>query len=82
MIGMVNKDKSFRMLTVAEVARMLHIHTNTLRRWADQGLIKSYRITSRGDRRFKDLDVIDFLNKQNNGFNDNHQNDQGGSSLF
>jgi excisionase family DNA binding protein len=40
------------MLTVSEVAKVLHVHPNTLRRWADKGIIRSYSITSRGDRRF------------------------------
>jgi len=33
------------MMTVAEVSRILHVHPNTLRRWSDKGLIKSYCIT-------------------------------------
>ena len=49
------------MLTVGEVSKILHVHSNTLRRWSDQGLIKSYRISSRGDRRFKQEDVRSFL---------------------
>jgi excisionase family DNA binding protein len=39
------------MLTVNEVAKLLHVHANTVRRWSDRNLIKVYRITSRGDRR-------------------------------
>lgn len=53
------------MLTVAQVAVMLHVHPNTLRRWADKGVIEFYRINSRGDRRFMAHDVLDFLNTQN-----------------
>jgi excisionase family DNA binding protein len=62
---MVSKNKVAPMLTVREVAGLLHIHNNTVRRWADQGIIKAYRITSRGDRRFKEEDVQDFLSKLN-----------------
>jgi transposase-like protein len=29
------------MLTVREVSRLLHVHSNTLRRWSDQGIIKA-----------------------------------------
>jgi excisionase family DNA binding protein len=54
-----------RLLTVAEVAELLHIHPNTLRRWADEGRIAAYRITVRGDRRFRPSDVEDFLNEFN-----------------
>jgi excisionase family DNA binding protein len=49
------------MLTVREVAEMLHIHTNTVRRWSDQGVLRAYRITHRGDRRFRREDVALFL---------------------
>jgi excisionase family DNA binding protein len=53
------------MLKVPEVAHLLHVHSNTVRRWADQGLINAYRINRRGDRRFRREDVVDFLAKQN-----------------
>ena len=49
------------MLTVREVARLLHIHTNTVRRWSDRGIIRAYRITQRGDRRFRREDIDRFL---------------------
>jgi excisionase family DNA binding protein len=50
-----------KMLTVREVARLLHVHPNTLRRWSNNGRIRAYRITPRGDRRFKREDVARFL---------------------
>ncbi|MFC1958838.1 helix-turn-helix domain-containing protein [Chloroflexota bacterium] len=53
------------MLTIREVARLIHIHTNTVRRWSDRGLIKSYRITPRGDRRFRREDVALFIAEYN-----------------
>lgn len=53
------------MLTVREVAELLHIHTNTVRRWSDRGIIKAYRIASRGDRRFKQEDINHFLTQLN-----------------
>ncbi len=49
------------MLTVREVARLLNIHGNTVRRWSDQGIIRAYRITRRGDRRFRREDITHFL---------------------
>ena len=49
------------MLTVREVARLLHVHANTVRRWSDRGIIRSYRITRRGDRRFRREDIARFL---------------------
>ena len=50
-----------QLMTVREVARLLHIHPNTLRRWSSMGRIEAYRITSRGDRRFKREEVARFL---------------------
>ena len=53
------------MLSIRDVARLLHIHVNTARRWSDQGIIKSYRITRRGDRRFRQEDIARFLAEYN-----------------
>jgi excisionase family DNA binding protein len=53
------------MLTVREVARLLHVHPGTLRRWSNNGRIMAYRISSRGDRRFKREDVARFLAELN-----------------
>ena len=49
------------MLTVTEVAQVLHAHQNAVRRWADMGLLKAYRFGVRRDRRFKTSEVDDFL---------------------
>ena len=51
------------MLTLKEVSILLHVHPNTLRRWADRGIIKSYCITPRGDRRFMSRDIDQFLSE-------------------
>ncbi len=53
------------MLTVSEVARLLHVHPNTLRRWSNEGRIRAYRITPRGDRRFKREEIVRFLAELN-----------------
>jgi excisionase family DNA binding protein len=58
---MANGEQMDDMLAVREVARLLHVHPNTLRRWSNNGSIKAYRITSRGDRRFKREDITRFL---------------------
>ncbi len=62
---MVSNNEIGPMLTVREVAELLHIHSNTLRRWADRGTIRAYRITSRGDRRFRQRDIAHFLDELN-----------------
>ena len=51
------------MLTSSEVARILSVHINTVRRWSNQGILKSYRIGSRGDRRFRKEDIDSFFSK-------------------
>ena len=61
MIDMGNNKQMTTMLTVREVSRLLHVHSNTLRRWSDQGIIKAYRIGPRGDRRFKPEDIAVLL---------------------
>lgn len=58
-------NKNTPLLTVSEAAEFLHVHTNTLRRWSDDGLLISYRISSRGDRRFFRDDLLRFLNGYN-----------------
>lgn len=58
---MVNSNPIGPMLTVREVAQLLHIHSNTVRRWADRGIIRAYRISRRGDRRFRREDIAHFL---------------------
>ena len=50
-----------RLLKVSEVADLMNAHPNSVRRWADTGLLPSYRIGLRGDRRFKLQDVDGFL---------------------
>ena len=52
-------------LTVGEASRLLGIHVNTLRRWSDQGILSTYRLGSRGDRRFRREDVVGILKLQN-----------------
>jgi len=58
---MGNNKQMNTMLTVREVSRLLHVHSNTLRRWSDQGIIKAYRIGPRGDRRFRPEDIAVLL---------------------
>ena len=62
---MVNDEQMGNMLTVKEVARLLHIHPNTLRRWSNKGRITAYRITPRGDRRFRREEITRFLAELN-----------------
>lgn len=54
-------NKSNGMLTVRQLARLLNVHINTVRRWNDRGILKAYRIGPRGDRRFSRQDIDIFL---------------------
>lgn len=49
------------MLKTKDVAHLLGVHNNTVRRWSKKGILKSYRISSRGDRRFRREDLDSFL---------------------
>ena len=46
---------------VREAAELLGVHSNTVRRWSSRGLLKSYRVGPRGDRRFRQEDLEAFL---------------------
>jgi excisionase family DNA binding protein len=52
-----------RMLNIKEVASILNVHPNTVRRWERKGLLKSYVIGPRNSIRFKREDILDFLDK-------------------
>ena len=51
------------MLTATEVAEMLHLHVNTVKRLGDRGELPFYRVCKRGDRRFRLDDVLRFLHQ-------------------
>lgn len=49
------------LLTASEVANMLHLHVNTVKRLGDRGELPFFRVCKRGDRRFRLEDVMTFL---------------------
>ncbi len=52
-----------KLLTASEVAEMLHLHVNTVKRLGDRGELPFFRVTRRGDRRFRYDDVLEFLRR-------------------
>ena len=60
-IRMESNSKSPVLLTVQDVSRILNVHENTVRRWSNQGVLKSIRLGPRGDRRYKLQDITDYL---------------------
>jgi excisionase family DNA binding protein len=51
-------------LTVRETAALLRAHPNTVRRWAQQGVLQAWRIGPRKDRRFLRVDVLRLLTQE------------------
>jgi excisionase family DNA binding protein len=52
-----------QMLTISKASKLLNLHVNTLRRWSDQRMLPCYRMGTRGDRRYRRGDLIDFRRK-------------------
>lgn len=59
----MNGELKGKMLTIREVARMLRVHPNTLRRRIADGSLTAYRVSARGDIRLKDEDVWEYLER-------------------
>jgi excisionase family DNA binding protein len=73
---MGNGDGMSNLMTVREVAELLHVHPNTLRRWSNNGMLMTYRINSRGDRRYKREEIVRFLAELNGQTNDSQEIDR------
>lgn len=56
-----------KMFTTTEVARLLHVHDNTVRRLANEGFLQVYRLGPRGDRRFTRGAIERFLEMSSQG---------------
>ncbi len=55
-------DPNF-LLTTSQAAHLLNVHTNTLMRWSKKGIIDTFRIGPRGDRRFRQQDIDNLILK-------------------
>ena len=69
MAGMAIDNHYESMMTAREVAQLLCVHVNTVRRWSNRGILRGYRISIRGDMRFPRESIARFMAKlhANNG---------------
>ncbi|HAU66727.1 TPA: DNA-binding protein [Candidatus Uhrbacteria bacterium] len=58
----MNTDELPDILTMKQACGVLNCHPNTLRNWDTEGKIEAIRFGSRGDRRFRKSDILNFLN--------------------
>lgn len=61
MSELINNGPIETMLTIRQVADFLHVSMSTVRRWSASGILKSYCVGPRGDRRYQRDDVLRFL---------------------
>jgi len=52
------------LLKIREAALLLGVNPETLRRWDREGILKSVRVGSRGDRRYKKEDIQAYINRK------------------
>ncbi len=52
------------LLTPRQAADLLNVHVNTLRHWSNKGILETYRIGPRGDRRLRRQDIVNLLLKK------------------
>ena len=51
-------------LNISEVARIFDVHVSTIRRWGEQGKIKSCHVGPRSEQKFRREDVaVAYLNR-------------------
>lgn len=50
-----------KLLSISEAASILHVHPATLRRWDSEGRLKAIIVSERGDRKYRESEVLEFL---------------------
>lgn len=53
-----------KLLNIRQVAEMLGVNIMTLRRWDKDGRLPAIRIGKRGDRRYKEEDILRYISKK------------------
>lgn len=56
--------KKIKLLRISQVAEMLGVNPETLRRWDNSGRLPAIHIGKRGDRRYKEDDILKYIAKQ------------------
>lgn len=51
-----------KLLSIGETAKLLGVSIQTLRRWDNKGILKSFRATAGGNRFYKEQDIKVFIN--------------------
>lgn len=58
---MPRRSKNPELLTLKETCEILKVHPNTLRAWDKKGILKAVRFGVRGDRRYRNRDIMSLL---------------------
>lgn len=53
-----------QLMTTKDVAKFLKVTETTMRRWANSGELKCYRIGRRRERRFDKKDILNYINRK------------------
>ena len=59
----MDKNKLSEILTMKQVCELLNVHSNTLRNWDNNGVLKAIRFGTRKDRRYKKRDILKLIKK-------------------
>jgi len=57
-----SQEISTKLFTLKQVAKMLSVNPDTLRKWDNNGILKAMRIGSRRDRRYRNEDIQKIIN--------------------
>ena len=57
-------NKNNNLLKIHEVAKLLSVHPNTLRKWDKKGILVAIRFGDRKDRRYRKEDITRFVNNK------------------
>jgi len=58
----MKKDK--KLLKISEAAKLLNVHSNTLRKWDKKGILVAVRFGERKDRRYRKEDIMKLMDKK------------------